>query len=336
MSWSDEYTSERAFWVALRTRAARHAKTHPTVQSQELLRQFVIQRFMTRVFTAPDAAWVVAGGTGTLIRIPGSRATQDLDLTTIRSGTGTRNDLESFTGTNELDPFVYRITGQQTFTGTVAGNKFRIAASVGAESAAWFDVDLAVDEVAISAIEYRDVNPAVPGMRGLSPIPAVPLFPLASQVADKVVGVMFRDPRGRSANRYRDLVDLVLYAGAVDVAAGDLRRALVSRSQRRNQQPPNQIEVPDQWQNGYQRIAARTTLPTPLQDCDIAAEAVGAWLNPPLSGKVADDYLWDHRTSAWHDPTQPATRPGKVWVRAHMRNGAPVSDYFRNSPRTHR
>lgn len=333
MTWNDEYPSERAFWVALRTRAASHAKTQQTVvQSQELLRQFVIQRFMTRIFTAPDTRWVVAGGTGTLIRIPGGRATQDLDLTTIRSDTGTREDLESFTGTSELDPFIYHITRQHKFTGTVAGNKFRVAASVGAESAAWFDIDLAIDEITISHIEYRTVDPAVPGIRGLSAIPAVPLFPLPSQVADKIIGAVFRDQQGRSANRYRDLVDLVLYAGAVDISAGDLRQALLQRSQRRNQPPPQHIEIPDRWQAGYQRVAARTTLLQPLQDSTIAAEAIGAWLDPLLSGFVADDYLWDHRSGAWHDPSQPATKPGKVWVRAHMRNGIPVSDYFRNPP----
>lgn len=60
---SSEYRSKGAFWIALRTRATRHAKTvQPVQSSQELLRQFVIQRFIARLFHEGDAPWVVAGG----------------------------------------------------------------------------------------------------------------------------------------------------------------------------------------------------------------------------------------------------------------------------------
>ncbi|MCA2338907.1 hypothetical protein JF776_26105, partial [Mycobacterium avium] len=74
MSWSNDYRSERAFWVALRTRATQQSRTDHTHSSQELIRQFVIQRFIARLFTDTDSTpWVVAGGTGMLIRMPGAR-----------------------------------------------------------------------------------------------------------------------------------------------------------------------------------------------------------------------------------------------------------------------
>jgi hypothetical protein len=166
-------------------------------------------------------------------------------------------------------------------------------------------------------------------MRGLSPIPAIPLFPLATHIADKIVGVMFRDELGRSANRYRDLVDLALYAGAVDINTADLHTALHARAAARAQPTPSRIEIPDSWQDNYQRVAARTTLPTELHHAHTSAEAVATWLNPVLSGDIDNNTTWDHHAGAWHDTSQPATRPGKVWVRPHMRSGRPVSDYFR-------
>lgn len=337
MSWSDEYSSERAFWVALRTRANQHAKTLPGQRSQELLRQFVIQRFMARLFEHSNAPWVVAGGTGMLIRIPGTRATRDLDPTTTSAQSGDRaqvlTDLTPFTGMSDLDPFAYTITGDQPFTGVVRGIKLRVTATIAADEAATFGVDVAADDVPVSDIEHQHAEPAVPGMRGLAPIPAVPLFPLASQVSDKIVGVMFRDDKGRSANRYRDLVDLVLYAGAVDIPAGDLRRAMQVRAQVRNQPVPTRIDVPNDWQRGYRRVADTTTLPAQARDSDAAGEVVGAWLNPVLAGDIDDAYVWDHAAGAWHDPAQPASRAGKVWVRPHMRSGTAITDYFRRNPR---
>lgn len=71
MSWAQDYRSEAAFWVALRRRATDTAKTG-RIPQHELLRTFVMERFMARMFTTTSASpWVVAGGTGLLIRVPG-------------------------------------------------------------------------------------------------------------------------------------------------------------------------------------------------------------------------------------------------------------------------
>jgi hypothetical protein len=40
---------------------------------KELQREFVLQRFLSRVFAAADSPWVLKGGAGLLIRLPGSR-----------------------------------------------------------------------------------------------------------------------------------------------------------------------------------------------------------------------------------------------------------------------
>ncbi|EUA17535.1 hypothetical protein I553_10593 [Mycobacterium xenopi 4042] len=91
-----------------------------------------------------------------------------------------------------------------------------------------------------------------------TPIPAIPLFPLASQIADKIIGVAFRDDQGRSANRYRDLVDLALYAGDVDVDADQLRDALRARAAARGQPLPTHLDVPTR---GRRRIAGSPARP---------------------------------------------------------------------------
>ena len=122
MTWSSAYSSETAFWNALRRRASEDAKTS-RVQQPELLRMFVMQRFMARMFANPSAPWIVAGGTNLLIRIPGVRSTRDIDLNTTSANYGTldsiRADLEPATGENpDLDPFDFVIDQKAgTFTG---------------------------------------------------------------------------------------------------------------------------------------------------------------------------------------------------------------------------
>ncbi|MDA3659975.1 nucleotidyl transferase AbiEii/AbiGii toxin family protein [Mycobacterium xenopi] len=172
MSWADEYTSERPFWVALRTRAARQARNERTQPSHELLRQFVIQRFMTRLFTPSHTSWVVAGGIGMLIRVPRARATRDLDLTTTDPHSGDRrqvlDDLAPHTGLSELDPFAFTINADEPFTGVMRGTKLRVTATIGAEQAAIFGLDVAADALRVSDIEHSRPEPVVPGIRGLS------------------------------------------------------------------------------------------------------------------------------------------------------------------------
>ena len=71
--------SAAAFRASVRDRLKTEAKNtgRPV---KELQREFVLQRFLSRVFAAADSQWVLKGGTGLLIRMPGARYSQDLDL----------------------------------------------------------------------------------------------------------------------------------------------------------------------------------------------------------------------------------------------------------------
>lgn len=271
-----------------------------------------------------------------LIRVPGGRGTRDLDLTAMHPRDSDRgqvlDDIGAHTGLSDLDPFDYTIDNDQPFTGVVGGTKLRVTATIGADRVAVFGLDVAGDELPVSDVEFHSPQPVVPDVRGMSPLPVVPLYPLASQLADKIVGVMFRDKIGRSANRYRDLVDLALYAGSVDFDATQLRQAISRRAGDRGQPVPERLEVPDGWEAGYTRIASKTTLPTELHDAETAADAVGAWLDPVLGGQLPDNHVWDHRAGAWRPGDQGEFRPDHVWVRPHTRAGQPVTDYYRRRP----
>jgi Nucleotidyl transferase AbiEii toxin, Type IV TA system len=63
--------------AAARLRAEAKLRQRPL---QELRREFLFQRFLARVFVASDSPWVLKGGTGMVIRMPGARYSQDVDL----------------------------------------------------------------------------------------------------------------------------------------------------------------------------------------------------------------------------------------------------------------
>ena len=71
--------SPASFRASLRSRIqVRARQTRRPVAA--LRREFFMQRFLARVFADPTAPWVVTGGGGLLVRLPGARSSQDLDL----------------------------------------------------------------------------------------------------------------------------------------------------------------------------------------------------------------------------------------------------------------
>jgi hypothetical protein len=182
------------------------------------------------------------------------------------------------------------------------------------------------------------LTPAINGMRGLAAPPPLPLYPLEAQIADKITSVCYRDDLGRSTGRYRDLVDLAIYAGYVDVEADKLRRALRKRSTSRGWAVPKRITVDQTWAGGYSKTAAKSNLPSGLLNIEAAAEAVSAWLDPLLQGDLPRASIWDHHRGAWRAAGDPPSKPGRVWVRPHTRRDGDqaVSDYYRRVPRSPR
>src|SRR5450759_2124630 len=77
-STADGYRDGVALWAAATDRARTEAVARGA-NSGALLRQFVNDRFLARVFHAPDAPWVLKGGTAVLARVDDARTTKDVD-----------------------------------------------------------------------------------------------------------------------------------------------------------------------------------------------------------------------------------------------------------------
>jgi Nucleotidyl transferase AbiEii toxin, Type IV TA system len=68
--------SPAAFRVSLRDRLKTQAKQRGRPMD-ELEREFVLQRFLGRVFANADSPWILKGAAGLLIRLPGARHSRD-------------------------------------------------------------------------------------------------------------------------------------------------------------------------------------------------------------------------------------------------------------------
>jgi hypothetical protein len=79
MTGTGEYRDGVALWSAAASRAKVAAK-ETGVSSHALLRRFVFDRFLARVFHEPNSPWVLKGGTAVLARVHDARTTKDVDL----------------------------------------------------------------------------------------------------------------------------------------------------------------------------------------------------------------------------------------------------------------
>jgi len=73
------YRDSAAMWRALGDRAKTAAKV-TGIPAQHLVRRFIYDRFLARVFADPTEPWVLKGGTAVLARVNDARHSKDIDL----------------------------------------------------------------------------------------------------------------------------------------------------------------------------------------------------------------------------------------------------------------
>lgn len=127
-------------------------------------------------------------------------------------------------------------------------------------------------------------------------------YPVADHVADKVCALFEMHERVDGppdpSTRYRDLIDLVVFAHTVNVDTESLTAALRSAFGRRHLAPPDQLAVPDHkgWPAGYPRVA-RDAPVLDERDLRSALATAARFIDPVLAGDVAG--WWDCKALAW-------------------------------------
>lgn len=275
----------------------------PQLQLTDLQRQFAYDRFLTRVFLAPDRErWVLKGAAALLARLHArARHTLDLDLYREQSGLDDAEAALRAAAALEVgDFFRFTLSPGRPVTQTGAVRRVPVVAYLGATEFASFHVDVIVG-IRMTG-EPDDGRPLVAvellGLRSAH----YRIYPLADHVADKIVAFLERHPTvagtGQGSTRYRDLADLAVIAHGEVIAAADVRVALASEVSRRGLSLPATLPTPatGSWRSGYARVA-RDVPDLAERDLDAALSTVRAFVDPVLQGTASG--LWDPEAMRW-------------------------------------
>jgi len=295
------YATPEAFRRALDDRL----KTAAAARGRDvnlMRRQFLLQRYLARVFHDPASPWVLKGGTGLLVRLPGARHSQDIDLLHPDAElAGAVAELRRVADIGGLDPFTFTVGDPTLMLGGVAGATVRVTVSLGVAVLDRFPLDLSTGRVLVAELERHQLE-AMVEIADVAALPEVTLYPLPDQIADKVAAMVERHgPRGRASTRYRDLVDLVLIVRSCEVDAALTRAALSAQAHRRELTLPVALSAPSPaWVSGYRDAVGDATLPAELRTLQAALAAAGRCVNALLDGTVTRG-TWDPGEQHWRE-----------------------------------
>jgi hypothetical protein len=300
------YRNTNAFRIGVEAGVKAAAIANPNRSTDQVRRQFLLQRFLVRVFAQPDSTWVLKGGTGLLVRIPGARHSGDIDLLYPEHEALLDEviaELRRIAGQAPTGDYLrFQIGEPQPRTGQDLDHvvaQLKVVSYIGAaEYGGWFPIDLSLNQRTAEPVE-RIQPRAIVTLPGTEPMPEFVLYPLPDQVADKLCAMYGSYGLGQPSSRFRDLVDLALIVTTQPLDAMRTARALQDEAKRREVELPLRLTAPSaQWRAGYQRIAVDTILPQPLQVLVAALTVVGRCLEPLLRGEITEG-TWDPDQARW-------------------------------------
>lgn len=294
------YRDGIAMWRAIGDRARATAKVtgQPT---NELIRRFVYDRFLARVFADPATPWVLKGGTAVLARVNDARHSKDVDL--LRSLGNIDDALAALRAAAAIDMgdhfrFVLgttRPTGGPTQP-ELAGYRVQVDAYCGTRRCETFSVDLVTGSLMTTAPELvRSSTPLdVPGLDA----PTVRAYPVVDHVADKLAATETTYADSAPSSRVRDLVDLVVFARTQHVDGDALHTAIVAERLRRGLPALQTFRVPPTWSATYPPLAAKTPHCVGLRETAAAVGLVAMFLEPAMTG-AASAHAWIPSDGIW-------------------------------------
>lgn len=298
------YASTTAFLAALTVKVNASARTRG-VTATTLRRQYLLERFLARVFTDPEGGWVLKGGTGLLMRLPVARYSRDLDLahthTALPQALHALRQLCTAVPAPALDPFTFTMGEATLMRGGVLGARVPITGWVGAVEFGRFPLDLSTELHPVGAAEQHAPNPVV-AIDDVAPLPPMTVYPLCDQVADKVCAMNAHYSGGAVSTRYRDLVDLVLIVTQCALDAALTASALAAESHRRTLVLPTALTAPaPSWAAGYRTAGRDVALTATARTLATALHTVGTCLNPLLDTSITRG-TWQPTKHRWHTP----------------------------------
>lgn len=295
------YRDGNALWAAVTARAKTEAQVSG-ISPGALLRRFVVDRFLARVFALPGDEWVLKGGNAVLTRVHDARTTKDIDLL------AELNDLDAaITRLREAvmidlgDHFRFVITGTRPASGgmmqpDVEGYKVSIDAYCGVKRRDHFSVDVVTGSVMTAKPDVQ----TRPGLVPAVPPTSVRLYPVVDHIADKLCATQstYGTANDQPSSRVRDLVDLVVFARTQRIDGSALIDAITSEWAHRALPGTPHFAPPPNWDRLYPPEARRVPACGDTLTLTAATELVDALLSPAFD-RTATGKHWERTSRAW-------------------------------------
>ena len=312
MSRRPRIVTPRSYLDAQKARAKNAAK-QTGGNPRELLDLHFHRRLIARVFDGPEARnWVLKGGQAMLVRWPSARYSTDIDLLSSEATTNAAVEALKILAARRLDDniwFDHLETADQTDAEHPTRKvKFRVmfeSAPLGPQ----VSVDVAAARhLPRGEVTTEQLEP--PFTTDSAPWPPARVFPVEDHVAEKICAMYELHGVNRTpSTRYKDLVDLVLFAGKVTLPGAEMHKLIRDESARRRARGvevelPDEFRLPDErsWTAGYAQ-AARGVLEIPEQLRRIEhAQALAEKFITPLLRESAPDGVWQPSRQAWQKP----------------------------------
>lgn len=295
------YRDGNALWAAVTARAKTESQV-TDVAAGALLRRFVVDRFLARIFALPGDEWVLKGGNAVLTRVHDARTTKDIDLLADLGDLDAAVErLRRAVEIDLPDHFRFVITGVRAAGGgtmqpDVEGYKVSIDAYCGVRRRERFSVDLVTGSLMTAEPDIQTRPTLVPTV----PPAKVRLYPVVDHIADKLCATQstYGTAGDQPSSRVRDLVDLVVFARTQCVDGAELIEAITAEWTHRSLTGSPFFEPPAHWSRLYPAEARRVPACGDVLTFAGALDLVAALLAPAFD-RTANGQLWSPETGTW-------------------------------------
>lgn len=295
------YKDANALWAAVTARAKTEGQASG-VTAGALVRRFVVDRFLARVFALPGDEWVLKGGNAVLTRVHNARTTKDVDLLAeLGNLDAAITRLRSAIAIDLGDHFLFVLNGTRAAPGgamqpDIEGYRVSIDAYCGVTRRDRFSVDVVTGGL-------MTARPDVHARTGL--VPAVPpvsvrLYPVVDHIADKLCATQstYGTAGNQPSSRVRDLVDLVVFAHTQHVDGTELIEAIAAEWVHRGLPGVPFFTPPTNWHRLYPAEARRVPACADTLTLAAATELVTALLRPAFD-RTAAGKRWEPLARSW-------------------------------------
>jgi hypothetical protein len=252
------------------------------------------RRLIARVFHGDDATnWVLKGGQAMLVRWPAARYSTDIDLLSTEDTTDAAVEALTAAAALRLDDeiwFDHISTSEQTHVERPTRKVLFMAMFENAKLNHQVSVDVVVSgHLPQGTVTTEPLEPAFPS--DCRPWPAARVFPIEDHVAEKICAMYERyKAGGNPSTRYKDLVDLALFALKAPLPGNETHQILRDEVDRRAKRGmilrlPDTFQVPDprSWTSGYHNVAKGVReLPEELRTLNGVNALADAFITPLL------------------------------------------------------